>query len=302
MNGIALGATVFNRHEKVDDLLESADEVSCIESVYLGDNGRLTENKKEIYNRNYSFDLEVLDLEYDSGLGHSRREIVKQSDEPFLLIVDSDVEVPKNVSHLYSILDERPTLGGVGGVLIESDRIRSDCHDLFLRDNLLVKHINESKTIQSVDGLPAVEFDLIQNVAMYRRECLEDYCWDPEYKIGWEHTDFFVGHKKQTDWSFAVCPEVLFRHYPGGGSSYVSKRRNRQRIEHSKQYFLKKWGYQQVLMGHINWLQTSSGLPTKQRIVEQSVKHVILSLPPNAQIAVMNLRDSIRKLRGQPPV
>lgn len=301
MDNIALGATVFNRHEKVADLLKSADTISCIKIIYLGDNGRLTKEKKEIYSRNYSFDLEVLDLEYDSGLGYSRRKIVEESDEAFLLIVDSDVEIPQNVANLYSILNERPKLGGVGGILIEDDRIRSDCHDLFSRDNLLFKHIDEPKTVQSVNDLPVVEFDLIQNVAMYRRECLEDYCWDPEYKIGWEHTDFFIGHKKRTDWSFAVCPEVLFRHYPGGSSSYVSKRRNRQRLEHSKQYFLNKWGYQQVLIGHINWLQTSSGLPTKRRIIEQSVKHLILSLPPKAQIAVMNLRDAIRKIQGEPP-
>jgi hypothetical protein len=262
----------------------------------------MTERKQEIYNEDYEFDLEVLDLEFDAGLGHSRRKIVERSDEPYLLIVDSDVRIPHNVSDLYTILQRRPDLGGVGGVLIESDQIRSDCYDLFDRGSLLVKDIREPKQVQEVAELPLVEFDQIQNVALYRRDCLEDYCWDSSYTIGWEHTDFFLGHKKQTEWSFGVCPEVMFRHYPGGDTGYKSKRQSKERIRKTKKYFLKKWGYEQVLMGQVNWLQTNSGLPTKQRLVEQLIKHVIFSLPSSLKISSMKLRDTLRYLRGKPPI
>lgn len=301
MGEIALGATVFQREKKVAALLKSIDADLPIQTVYIGDNGEITDRKREIYNKQYPFDLEVLDLEYDSGLGHSRRKIVEQSEEPYLLIVDCDVEVPHNVERLYDILEQKNDLGGVGGVLIEGDRLRSDCHDLFESRSLLVKDIREPKQIQEVAGSPLVEFDLIQNVAMYRRECLDDYCWDSAYTIGWEHTDFFIGHKRRTDWSFGVCPEVMFRHYPGGSASYTSKRQSRKRLQKTKQHFLQKWGYKQVLTGQVNWLQTNSGLPTKQRLLEQFIKHFILSLPSNAQVSLMDLRDLLRKLRGKPP-
>jgi hypothetical protein len=301
MSDIAVGATVFQREEKVARLLASIDAESPIETVYLGDNGELTDRKQEIYSREFPFELEVLDLEYDSGLGHSRRKIVERSDEPYLLIVDNDVEITHNVAQFQTILRHRTDLGGVGGILIEDDRIRSDCHDLFERGQLLLKDIREPKQVQEVAELPLVEFDQIQNVAMYRRECLEDYCWDSEYTIGWEHTDFFVGHQKQTDWSFGLCPEVMFRHYPGGDTSYISKRRNKERLRASKQYFLEKWGYKQVLNGQVNWLQTHSGLPTKQRLVEHFLKHLILELPPGTQVSLMNLRDSVRDILGKPP-
>lgn len=301
MSEIAVGATVFQRENKVADLLESIDATSPVSKVYLGDNGKMTERKQEIYNEDYEFDLKVLDLEFDSGLGHSRRKIVERSDEPYLLIVDSDVRIPHNVSDLYTILQRRPDLGGVGGVLIESDQIRSDCYDLFDRGSLLVKDIREPKQVQEVAELPLVEFDQIQNVALYRRECLEDYCWDSSYTIGWEHTDFFVGHKKQTEWSFAVCPEVMFRHYPGGDTDYNAKRQSKDRIRKTKQYFLEKWGYEQVLTGQVNWLQTNGGLPSKQRLVEQLIKHAIFSLPPGPQTSLMKLRDTLRYLRGKSP-
>lgn len=301
MSEIAVGSTVFQREEKVAGLLNSIPSDSLIDTVYLGDNGENTERKDEIYTKQYPFKLTVLDLEYDSGLGHSRRRIVEESDEPYLLIVDSDIEIPHNVKLLYTILQQRDDLGGVGGILIEEDQIRSDCYDLFENGSLLLKDIREPKQVQNVAGAPLITFDQIQNVAMYRRECVEDYCWDSAYTIGWEHTDFFIGHKKQTSWSFGVCPEVMFRHYPGGDTSYTDKRLSKQRLKETKRYFLNKWGYRQVFNGQVNWLQTNGGLPSKQRLVEQFIKHGVLSLPPSVQATIIELRDTIRDLRGKPP-
>jgi len=301
MDEIAAGAVVFQRAEKVRDLLDSINKRSPIEIVYIGDNGEITDRKREIYDREYPFELHVLDLECDSGLGYSRRKIVKQSNEPYLLIVDSDVEIPHNVRQLQTILQHRPKLGGVGGVLIETDRIRSDCYDLFDQGPVLLKNIQSPKQVQEVSGLPLVEFDQIQNVAMFRRECLEDYCWDPEYTIGWEHTDFFLGHKKRTKWSFGVCPEVMFRHYPGGDENYRAKRKNWTRIHDSKQYFLDKWEFEQVMNGETNWLRSNSGAQPVQEPIENVGKWVLLSLPPKVQASAMSIRDRIRYYRGQPP-
>lgn len=301
MDEIAVGVVVFNRAEKVADLLYSVSKDSPVGAVYVGDNGKMTDRKREIYNRSYPFDLQVLDLKYDSGLGYGRQKIVEQSDESYLLIVDSDVEIPYNIGQLQTILKNRPDLGGVGGVLIETNQIRSDCYDLFNRGSVLLKDIRNSKKVQKVSGLPLVEFDQIQNVAMYRRECLEEYCWDPEYKIGWEHTDFFVGHKRQTEWSFGVSPEVMFRHYPGGNESYQSKRRGQTRIRRSKQYFLDKWGFKQIMNGETRWLNTRHRAPGINNEIVDIIKEGILRMPPSAQVQVMNIRDYIRNLRGEPP-
>ena len=51
MSEIALGATVFQREEKVANLLASIGPDSPIETVYLGDNGKMTEQKEEIYDK-----------------------------------------------------------------------------------------------------------------------------------------------------------------------------------------------------------------------------------------------------------
>ena len=301
MDEIAVGAVVFQREKKAADLLNSIDGNNLIDTVYIADNGEMTGYKREIYSREYTFGLEVLDLPYDSGLGHGRREIVEHSEESYLLIVDSDVEIPHNIGQLQTILQHRSELGGVGGVLIEGGRIRSDCYDLFERGQLLVKDIRSPKQVQKIGGLPFVEFEQIQNVAMYRRECLTDYCWDPEYKIGWEHTDFFLGHQRRTDWSFGVCPEVMFRHYPGGDEQYHSKRQSQKRIRQSKQYFLNKWGFKQVMNGETRWLGTQHRTPGIKDEIVAIIKEGILQLSPFLQVWVMNSRDYVRKLRGKPP-
>jgi hypothetical protein len=301
MADLALCVVVFRRTGKLATLLESVGADGPISTVYVGDNGDITEGKRALYDRSFPFDLEVLDLEFDAGLARSRRAVVEAAEEPYLLVVDSDVEIPDNVEALHEVLRAQPDVGGVGGVLVEGDRLRSDCYDLFDSGPLLMKDIRGGKAVESVAGHPFVPFDQIQNVALYRRECLRDYCWDPEYRIGWEHTDFFLGHRELTDWRFGVCPTVMFRHYPGGDEEYVATRRSHERVRDSKRYFLDKWGYEQVLNGQTNWLETNDGVADPSALLAELAKQALLQLPRRLQVHLMDLRDRTRELRGEPP-
>ncbi|RKD98057.1 glycosyltransferase family 2 protein [Halopiger aswanensis] len=300
MSELALGVTVFKRPNKLKNLLHSV-KGDQIDRVIIADNGNMTEEKREIYNNFSKTDITVLDIEYDSGLGNSRKQIVDELNEEYLLIVDSDIELPKNVVELRDQLEIRSDLGGVGGILWEEKRIRSDCYDLYDQGNIIFRGIRGKKEVKKVANAPLVEFDVIQNVAIFRRECLEDYCWDPKYKIGWEHTDFFLGHMQNTNWEFAVNPNVIFKHNPGGDNEYMKSRKNRKRLEKSKKYFLQKWGYKQVVNGQVRWLQSNDGILTKRRLFEESIKRVLLTLPVNVQVLLMRMRDKLRYLKGKPP-
>ena len=88
-----------------------------------------------------------------------------------------------------------------------------------------------------------IEFDFIPNAAVFRKDCLEEYSWDPNYTIGGEHLDFYVGHWKETDWRFGICPNVSFQHFPGGSPEYLTERTNTNKLRASYQYFGEKWGY-----------------------------------------------------------
>ena len=255
MSSIGMGVKVFSRTNKLENLLESVDP-SVIETVHVADDGKSTSRKEELYSREFPFELNVIDLDYDTGLGYGRKRIVEESTEDFLLIVDSDHIIPHNVELLRKQLEHDPELGGISGALIENNRVRIGAHDLYTEGNLLIRDIRNEKEIRRIAGAPFVEFDFIPNVALFRRQCVEDYCWDEKYKIGTEHIDFYVGHFRNTDWTFGCCPEVYFQHKPGGDRDYKSSRRNYDILRESHQYFLDKWGYDQVFHVRGHWIDS----------------------------------------------
>lgn len=300
MAEMALGVTVFKRTNKLRELLDTVDG-NIIDRVIVADNGNITPEKQRIYDAFSATTLTILDVKYDAGLGYSRDKIVNELEEEYLLLVDSDVKLPNNVDLLRDQLRAEPEFGGIGGVLWEDTQIRSDCFDLHENGDSLIRDTNTEKRIRRVAGGPLVEFDVIQNVALFRRECLEDYSWDPEFKIGGEHIDFFVGHKQETEWQFGLNPNVLFKHNPGGDANYLQHREDINELRKSKQRFLEKWEYNQVVNGHMNWLRSRNRLPSIRESTEDIIKRVLLSLPGSVQAPLMNLRDRLRIIKGKPP-
>ncbi|WP_254769079.1 glycosyltransferase family 2 protein [Salinilacihabitans rarus] len=282
----ALGVKVFDRTEKLAALLESVPGEEY-ETVYVADDGR-TDERAHLYERAWPFDLELIDLPYDAGLGRGRNAVVDALSEAFLTVVDSDHEVPPNVDVLARQLDARPEFGGISGLLLEDGRIQGLCHDLDEEGDVLVRDTGP-KTAETVAGYPLVEFDFVPNVTTFRRECLEELAWDERYVIGREHLDFFVGHWKRTDWRFGTCPSVLFPHRPGGGREYDANRRDPAKLLASKAHFREKWGYDQVVAREF-WLGNQS--------VDKPLAALDGDLPVPAWLGakVMDLRDARLRL------
>lgn len=296
---VAVGVPVYERTKKLERLLSSA-ESSPIDTVYVADNGK-AEERSEIYDTEWTFDLKVLDLEYDSGLGNCRSSMVKALTENYLIVVDSDHTIPDNVELLVEQLQERPAFGGVCGLLLEHGGLRGTCHDLYEEGNVLVRDIR-GKEVSTVADAPFVKFDFLQNVAAFRRKCVEDYSWDPELEQGKPHLDFYVGHKRRTDWQFALCPTVQFPHYPGGSSAYTANRTRRERLASAREYFLTKWGYRQIVYGQVKWLQTEDTVPTPRNALVRFGKSLVAGLPFDIQAKLMDARLRLRDLQNKPPL
>lgn len=298
---VALGTKVFSRADKLGGLLDSVSGTP-IDTVYVADDGEPSERKDRLYEAGYPFDLRVLDLEYDAGLAYGRNRIVEASDADYLLVVDSDHEVPPDVSTLVDQLRARPDLGAVSGLLYERGKIRGTCHDLHEHGDVLVRDTREDKHVDQVAGAPLVEFEFLPNVALFRRACLAEQSWDPEYVIGREHLDFYVAHKQRTDWQFAVSPTILFGHSPGGDTSYLENRENRRKLERSKAYFLEKWGYRQVVLGQTDWTDATRPQLDPRLLGRNALKAALLRLPPQALALAMDARDAVRRFRKRPPL
>lgn len=284
---IALGVTVFKRTAKLANLLQSIPEP--IDVVYIADDGH-TDERTHLYDQEYQFELQLLDLEYDAGVGYGRTRIVDALDEEYLLMVDSDYRIPLNIDLLRKQLGARPEFGAISGLIIEHGRVQGLCHDLFEEQNILVRDTPERET-QNVAGYPLVEFDFIPSAAMFRRSCLEEQSWDPEYVTGMDHLDFYVAHHRNTDWRFGVSPTVLFPHEPGGGAEYEGNRTDPEKIFRSKRYFLQKWGYDQVV-GRNYWFDNEK-LDKPLSSLEYSP-----TVPVNVGAIIMSARDMQLKLQS----
>jgi len=274
---IAVGTKIFTRIDKFEGLLESIP--SWVSTMYVADDGEPSSKKSTLYEQRYPFELQILDLEYDAGLGKGREAILDVLSEDYLLIVDPDHRIPNTASILYDQLEKRPDLGGIAGILVEPEHQRLYCEAQDFREEQtgtgtrLVRgpDVNTtSKPIEMVAGAPIATFDFIPNVALLRKECLLDYSWDIEYDFGGEHIDFYVGHWKHTDWSFAVSPSVHFEHYPGGDAEYTVSRWDK--LDSSQEHFLNKWEYQEDICNKWRWYGVGPEQDTSKNKLHRSIE------------------------------
>lgn len=251
---VTLGTKVFSRTAKLVQLLNSVRDP--IDKVIIANDGNA--DLSGITSEAWPFELSIIDLPFDAGLGAGRRAIVDELTDDYLLIVDTDHEVPENIHALLDVLIADPTLGGVAGLVDEGDGPGGLCHDLDKHEDVLLRTIRGEKQVQEVGGRSFVLFDFIPNAALFRADALESYNWDAEYVIGREHLDFYVGHWQRTPWNFGVCPDVVFPHHPGGSTGYRLNRHNAEKLANSEGYFCDKWGYRTVL--HLeDWLNHGQG-------------------------------------------
>jgi len=261
MSDIALGVTNFIRTDKLTNLFESI-PTGVIGRVVVADNGNIKEEEKELYNRDWGFDVTVLDLPYDSGIGLCRKRIVSTVDEEYLLLLDNDMLFPSNFSLLINIMESESDYGGVSGILLENGNMRGagvDHYEIKIGgDLILYLHNEEIPSPKLIDGAAVYSFDQIPQAGLFRTECFDAYVWNEGYQSLGEHKDFFVGQRKYDDWDFGVTPNVVIRHKPGGSAEYQNITKSNKRRNADRQLFLDSWEYDLVMYGESNWLETVS--------------------------------------------
>jgi len=274
---IALGTKVFSRTDDLRRLIESIP--SFVSKVYIADDGEMNEEKSVIYNADYDFQLQVIALEYDLGVGAGRNAIVDAASEDYIFIVDPDHQLTPSIGVLYEQLKERPDIGGIGAIIVEpeNDRLYSQAADFREKrtdDGLrLVREtrgIDNNKEIQIAAGAPLVEFDFIPHATLFRLECLRDQAWDEAYLTEFEHEDLFVAHWKRTDWKFALSPSAQMLHYPGGDTEYLLNRQDPEKTSHGREHFLKKWGYFEMETTDGRWIEAGS-IGTASKKLESAI-------------------------------
>ena len=290
---ITVGIKTFNRHETLERSLESL-KGHPFKKVVVADDGDRTSNKDALYDR-YSrvLPLEVIYLPQDTGLAAGRNALVSASDTDYILILDDDEAIPKNILDLTRILEFDPTLGGISGYWLEHGFIRCNARDLLIKDGYLLQDIPAPKPARHFEELEYYIYEFIPNSTMFRRKCLLDYPWDNFYKIGSEHEDFYLGQKTSTDWKFAVTPNVTIDHFPlKAKSSYnVKYRKNNARLELSAEYLHKKWQFEATLFGTQHVEHPMRSIRNRERTIHTLIqRNIKLSRVAQIQQAFIPLK------------
>jgi glycosyltransferase involved in cell wall biosynthesis len=247
---ITVGVKTFLRTPKLRMCLESLASHAWSE-VIVADDGPIDEEREELY-KEFSgrLPLVVVRLPFDTGLSAGRNEIVRRCSTNYLLVLDDDQTVPDNIGALVDVLDERPELGGISCVWLEKSGRKCTACDVRVEGRRIVKEAAADKEILTTrDGLRYVVFDFVPNSTLFRMACLADQSWDPFYKIGKEHLDFFLSHQRLGRWKFAVSLDVVIGHHPEGETADYGEFRHGERVRASERYFLRKFGVDEVVEG-----------------------------------------------------
>jgi len=238
--------------------------------LYIADQGHneWSQEKTNFYKKLEQDGHKIFKTPFNSGLSYNRNFLVKQSDEPYLMIIDDDFDFTEktDLTALIEILNHKEENGIVGGNISN----RSPYHADFVFENIdnmlhlfRIQKMNPQQTVISKNFYEQASkeynyyyTDIVLNFFLAKREVLEDIPLDNNLKTT-EHTDHFLRIKKDSQWKVCYYPETTCCHIIGKNSDEYEN--FRQNVDYTKM-FLKKWRFGNKRCIH--------------RIVETDIKNV----------------------------
>ena len=214
---------------------------------YIGNQGKI--NIKDIpFFHNLEIDgHKILNLPFDCGLSYARNFLIKQTIEPYIMIMDNDFLFSKNnnLDAFAQILEDNENIGLVGGKLKQRESYtynliynKKQKNIIYLRTPLI-----NLKTQKTAHRLQYDYFytELTLNFFLAKREIFNDILWDNALKLV-EHTDFFMRFKS-TKWKVVYTAQVIAEHQDihTNSEEYISYR-SKINKKIGWDLFLEKWG------------------------------------------------------------
>jgi len=235
----------------------------------------------QVYNDVYTLfkkylNIKVVKVEFDAGLTKSRKKALEHSTAKYIFVLDDDIYLPRDALQVYEILKESHEIGGVALLLKDRNKIVCKAGDILYSKKHVSIIADRNKPIyRTSSGIRFMLFDYIPNCALFRRECLEDYKWDEFFKIGYEHADFYLTHKRLGKWKFAVSLDhiAIHDHQTGESILYLSFRNRPEIFIMNYEYLLKKHNIKSFVVEDV-YLTEHTGLK------DQILKLIMFKLLP----------------------
>lgn len=191
---LAIIIPTFLRNEKLKDLIQSISKTIHSEKyrLYIADQGLFDLEQDEYYKDLQKDGHKTFYLPFNSGLSYARNYLVKQTKEPFILLIDDDFYFTEDtkIQNFIYILNNRSDLGIIGGKLKDHE----DYHFRLIKMNNKFYYIklNPKEWYYTLNTylIKPIRFwysDIVLNFAMFKREVFDNHKWDNELKLA-EHS------------------------------------------------------------------------------------------------------------------
>jgi hypothetical protein len=247
LSEIAVAVPVLSRSEALAQFIESVPP--GVSRVIVADNGMPGEHA-HVYTRDWHVDIDVLDLEFDIGIGACRAALVEAVTEPYLWMGDCDMQMvagQRDLARLREILDSDAQLGGVSGWLVEGGTLRSAARDIRRPAEDVMLYDATDATVRH-EPHPHAHFDFVPQAGLFDTAVYDTYTYDAAFTCGGEHGDFFIGQLEAGEWRFASTPSVVVRHH-----KQIDQQYRRQQERNGDEVLERKRGISLRLPGGRRW-------------------------------------------------
>ena len=203
--------------------------------------------------------IEYIKLEFNAGLSKCRNAMIDKTDTEYILLLDDDNYIPKDILDIVKWMDTHKEMGGCGlGWVMDTkghNRIQNGACNLSIYNRELIRQVPLKHKSEWFQGqMYWYPFHMIENTAILRKAIFDDIRWDEKYIIEREHEDFYLQQKYLSKWKFAVCATMYAYH--DREFKNIDKRFKEYRLgteaDKSAEYFNKKWNLKNYPLKDIN--------------------------------------------------
>ncbi len=244
--------TTFLRDDMLFRCVKSIRQFYPAIKIYVGDNGRPSEEKTAFLSEN---NCEHLMVTFDCGVSGVRNESIALIPKlyKYIFIVEDDVVFTKGtvLSKLYKAVNSSPRIG-IAALMLKLNGDTEQHYEgthWIEGDTKYVRKLKEPIEWHDAGGVKYCYCDLALNVFLMRRAVWEAVKWDVQFKTALEHADFFCSLKyrlvfgkaeeRKKPWRVVYVPSVWANHAVGEETDEYKKFRRRTV---GFQLFAKKWG------------------------------------------------------------